>query len=145
MGLDDPNKKMSKTASSPNNYVALLDSPEIARKKIMKAITDSGSDIKSGADKPALTNLLTIYSLLSEVSVKEIEEQYKGKGYADFKNGLAEEVVKFLKNFQEKFEKIKDEKILDILASGAKKASEIAGKKMIEVKKKIGLLPLFNR
>lgn len=139
MGLDDPSKKMSKSASSPNNYIALLDSPEIARKKIMRAITDSGSDIKSGVDKPALTNLLTIYSLLTEVSIKEIEEQYRGKGYADFKKGLTEEVIKFLENFQEKFEKIKNEEMLNILADGTKKANEIAAKKIAEVKKKIGL------
>ena len=139
MGLDDPKKKMSKSASSPNNYIALLDTPEIVRKKIMKAVTDSGSEVKSGADKPALNNLLTIYSLLSGVTIKEIEKQYTGRGYGDFKKGLAEEVIKFLINFQNKFNKIKDQEIKNILKTGAEKAKKIAEKKMTEIKEKIGL------
>lgn len=139
MGLDDPSKKMSKSAASPANYIALLDSPEIATKKIMRAVTDSGSEIKSGADKPALTNLLTIYSLFSGKSVKKIEKKYVGKGYADFKKGLAEEVTIFLKNFQNKFNKIKDSEVNKILSDGAKTAEKIAIKKINSIKDKIGL------
>jgi len=139
MGLDDPSKKMSKTATSEYNYIALSDKPEIARKKIMKAVTDSGSEVKSRPDKPALTNLLNIYSMLSDVSVKEIERQYADKGYGDFKKGLAEEVTKFLTDFQNKFNKIEDRKIKDILLAGAGKAKKLAEKKMIEIREKIGL------
>ena len=75
MGLDDASKKMSKSATSANNYIALLDSPEVAAKKISKAVTDSGSVIESGKDKPALTNLLTMYSLLASQSIKNIEKE----------------------------------------------------------------------
>ncbi|MBI4779106.1 tryptophan--tRNA ligase [Candidatus Falkowbacteria bacterium] len=97
MGLDDPTKKMSKSASSPANYIALTDAPEIAAKKIMRAVTDSSSKIKYDLKKkPAISNLMTIYSLLSGVSVKKLEKDYQGKGYGDFKKDLAETVKSFL-------------------------------------------------
>ena len=140
MGLDDPAKKMSKSAASPNNYIALLDSPAVAAKKIARAVTDSGTTIKSGADKPALTNLLAIYSLLANKSIKEIEKKYTGKGYADFKKGLTEVVTNFLTDFQNKFNALDDNKVKMILADGAKKARAIAEKKMEGVKTKMGLI-----
>lgn len=139
MGLDDPSKKMSKSAASPNNYIALLDSLAVAAKKISRAVTDSGSTIKSGADKPALTNLLTIYSLLSGQNIKNIEKKYAGKGYADFKKGLTEVVTNFLSDFQNKFKALDDNKVKAILEDGAKKAGAIAQKKMADVKNKMGL------
>jgi len=140
MGLDDPSKKMSKSAVSGFNYVALLEDLKTAEKKVMKAVTDSGSEIKAGAEKPALTNLLTIYSLLTGKSVKDIEKEYAGHGYGDFKKGLAKILVEFLKEFQEKFNKISDEEVVKILQVNAKKAGKLAAEKMLIVKKKIGLL-----
>lgn len=140
MGLDDPNKKMSKSATSPNNYISLLDAPEVVAKKISRAVTDSGTTIESGADRPALTNLLTIYSLLSNRSIEEIEKEYAGKGYADFKKGLAEVVKQFIAEFQDKFNALDDKKVKQILEDGAEKARAIASKKMEEVKSKMGLL-----
>ncbi len=140
MGLDDPSKKMSKSAPSPANYISLLDDPEVARKKIMRAVTDSGTEIKSGADKPALSNLLMIYSSFSGKTVKEIEKEYAGHGYGDFKKGLAEVMVGFLTDFQNKFHQISDADVKEILASGAKKADAIASKKLSEVKQKIGFV-----
>ncbi|TSC84352.1 MAG: tryptophanyl-tRNA synthetase [Parcubacteria group bacterium Gr01-1014_13] len=140
MGLDDPSKKMSKSATSANNYIALLDSPEVAAKKISKAVTDSGSTIESGKDKPALTNLLTIYSLLSGKTIKEIEKEYTGKGYADFKKGLTATVTEFLSDFQAKFNALDDNEVKSILEEGNKKARAIAEKKMVDVKTKMGLI-----
>jgi tryptophanyl-tRNA synthetase len=140
MGLDDPTKKMSKSAASPNNYIALLDDLDVVEKKLRRAVTDSGSTIESGADKPALTNLLTIYSLLSGQSTKEIEKEYTGKGYADFKKGLTKVVTNFLSDFQTKFNALDDNKVKKILEDGAKKARAIAEKKMEDVKTKMGLL-----
>jgi len=140
MGLDDPSKKMSKSATSPNNYIALLDSPEVTAKKISRAVTDSGSTIESGSDKPALTNLLTIYSLLSGQTIKNIEKEYAGKGYADFKKGLTTVVTSFLSDFQTKFNALDDNKVKAILEDGANKARAIAEKKMADVKNKMGLL-----
>ncbi|MBU0546175.1 tryptophan--tRNA ligase [Patescibacteria group bacterium] len=139
LGLDDPDKKMSKSSPSAMNYVSLLDAPEIAAKKIMKAVTDSGSEVKSGKDKPALTNLLTIYSLMTGRSVKEIEIEYAGKGYGDFKKGLAEIVSDFLADFQRKFNATNDNEIRELLSVNANKARVLAEKKMDQVKRKIGL------
>lgn len=140
MGLDDPTKKMSKSATSANNYIALLDSPEVVAKKISRAVTDSGTNIESGADRPALTNLLTIYSLLSGQSIKELEKEYAGKGYADFKKVLSGVVTEFISEFQNKFNALDDDKVKKILEDGAEKARAVASKKMEEVKTKMGLL-----
>lgn len=139
MGLDDPMKKMSKSASSSSNYIALLDNPAVAEKKIMKAVTDSGAEVKSGADKPALTNLLTIYSLFTGRAIKEIEKEYAGQGYGAFKKGLAGVVGEFLFEFQKKFEAYDDAQVKEILAKGANHARELAAKKMDLVRQKIGI------
>lgn len=140
MALDDPKKKMSKSAESENSYIALTDSEEIIRKKIKRAVTDSGSEIAYDEDRPALRNLMNIYSLLGDVSVSEIQEKYQGHGYADFKNDLADIVVGFLKPFQEKYNALGDEKVLEILRAGAEKVRPLAKKKLDEVKKKVGFV-----
>lgn len=140
MGLDDPTKKMSKSAESEYNYIALTDSEEIVRKKIKKAVTDSGTEIVYSDEKPALRNLMNIYSILGDISVTEITEKYKGKGYADFKNDLADIVVNFLKPFQERYNALTDEKVLEILRAGAEKVRPMAKQKLDEVKKKVGFV-----
>jgi len=140
MGLDDPTKKMSKSAASEYNYIALTDSEEIIRKKIKKAVTDSGSEIVYQNDKPALKNLINIYSLLSDKSTAEIEKMYAGKGYADFKANLADVVVNFLKPFQERLNAISDTEVLQILKAGAEKVRPLATQKLTEVKKKVGFI-----
>jgi tryptophanyl-tRNA synthetase len=140
MGLDDPTKKMSKSAASEYNYISLTDDEETVRRKIKKAVTDSGSEIIYADDKPALKNLINIYSLFSDTDPKEIEKKYKGKGYADFKNDLAEEIIKFLKPFQKKMADLSDEKVLEILQQGAEKVRPLAEKKMKEVKQKLGFI-----
>lgn len=140
MGLDDPSKKMSKSSKSDYNYIALSDTEEDVRRKIKKAVTDSGSEIVYKEDKPALMNLINIYSLLSDISTKDIEKQYKGKGYAEFKTDLAEVIIKFLKPFQEKMKELSDEKVLEILREGTEKVRPIAKKKLDEIKSKIGFV-----
>lgn len=140
MGLDDPAKKMSKSAGSEYNYIALTDKPEVAAKKIMKAVTDSGSEIKyDQKNKPAIANLLTIYSLLSGEVIKNLEDKYKSGGYGDFKKDLAEVVKKFLIDFQAKYNKISDKEVRKILDEGAKKARVIADETLKRAKKKIGV------
>lgn len=141
MGLDDPNKKMSKSSGSEYNYIALTDDEETVKRKIKKAVTDSGSEIVYRDDKPALKNLIHIYSLLSEKSTQDIEKEYKGRGYAEFKDGLAEVIINFLKPFQEKYNSLDDKKVLEILEAGAQKIHPLAKKKLDEVKKKIGFIP----
>lgn len=140
MGLDDASKKMSKSARSEANFIGLLDDPEKARKKIMKAVTDSEALVKYDIEKkPAVSNLLTIYSLLSDYSVKDLEDMYKGKGYGDFKKDLAEIVVKFLIDFQNKYNNITDEEVKKILERGFKELKPIANITLNNVKQKIGL------
>jgi tryptophanyl-tRNA synthetase len=139
MGLDDPAKKMSKSAASEYNYIALLDDPEKAAKKIQKAVTDSGKEIKYDPEaKPAISNLLTIYSLLSGQSISSLEEQYQGQGYGVFKKDLVQVVGKFLSDFQQKFKKISDQDAKNILIQGADRLRPLAEKTLKKVKQKIG-------
>ena len=91
MSLEDPTKKMSKSAGSAGSYVALTDTDSEITKKIKRAVTDSGSEVKAAPDKPALTNLLGIYSLLSNEPIAEIEDRYAGKGYGAFKTDLGDD------------------------------------------------------
>lgn len=140
MGLDDPTKKMSKSASSANSYIALTDDADTVREKIKRAVTDSGKDIVAGADKPALTNLLTIYSLLAHTTITKLEKQYAGKGYAAFKKDLAEVVVDFLAPIQERLKKTDAKKVQTILDRGARDAQKLAAKTMGKVKERVGLL-----
>jgi len=140
MGLDDPTKKMSKSASSEYNYIAMTDDADTIRKKIKKAVTDSGSEIKYQEDKPALHNLINIYSTFADKKPEDIEKMYEGKGYADFKNDLAEVIVNGLRPIQEKIKELSDEDVLEILRKGAEKVRPIAEKKMKEVKEKVGFI-----
>ena len=107
MGLDDPAKKMSKSAENANNYIALLDSPEIIREKIKSAVTDSGSEIKYDAEnKPAISNLLLIYSLFSKKPISELEKEYAGKNYSVLKHDLAEVIIEGLSPVQKKYQEL---------------------------------------
>ncbi len=142
MGLDDPMMKMSKSAASPNNYIALTDTPEVARDKIMRAVTDSGSEIKfDPTNKPAISNLLTIYSLLNELTIADLETKYQNKGYGEFKSDLAEAVAQFLMAFQSQLLQAKQdpENIKNILIAGAKKAKKVANKKITALQQTMGL------
>lgn len=141
MSLDDPTKKMSK--SRPDGCLFLDDSPIQIREKIKTAVTDSGKEIKYDVkNKPAVSNLILIYSALSGKTPKEIEKQFENKGYADFKNDLAETIIKAFAPFQKKKKEILEDptKIKKILSIGQKVADDVASKKLAEVKKKIGLV-----
>ncbi len=140
MSLDDPTKKMSKSAASEYNYIALADDPVKAESKILKAVTDSGKEIIYDPDKkPAIANLLTIYSLLSDIPIKELEKKYQGKGYGDFKKDLAGVIKAFLIKFQEKYNSIKDSEIKKILKNGSDRIKPIAEETIKRTKKKIGV------
>jgi len=140
MGLDDPTKKMSKSAASAYNYIGLTDDAETVRKKIKKAVTDSGTEIVYSDDKPALQNLINIYSLLADKKPEAIVKMYAGKGYADFKSDLAEVIVKFLEPFQKRMAELSDKKVLEILHQGAAKVRPLAKSKLDEVKQKVGFI-----
>ncbi len=142
MGLDDPTKKMSKSASAAN-YIALSDSPDTIRKKISRAVTDSGSDIRPGPDKPALTNLLGIYQAFSGLPTKELEARYAGKGYAVLKKDLADVLVDALSPIREKMTELLNDKteLHRILKTSADRARALAEPMLAMVKEKVGFLP----
>jgi len=140
MGLDDPSKKMSKSAPSSYNRIELLDDAETVRRKIRKAVTDSGSEIEYSEDKPALKNLINIYSSFSGKSPQDIVGIYQGKDYGQFKNDLAEVIIAFLEPFQQKFQSFSNEQVLGILRDGAERVGGIARKKLNQVKERIGFI-----
>ena len=141
MSLDDPAKKMSKSASSELSRIELLDDPAKAAKKIMRAETDSGKEIKySPNDKPGISNLLTIYSLIVGKEIKTLEKEYSGKGYGDLKKDIAEAVKDFLIKFQSKYNKITDKEVRQVLNDGAERARPIARATLKKVKELIGIL-----
>lgn len=110
MSLQDPTRKMSKSDNDPLGMINLLDGEDVIVKKIMRAVTDSGSDIKYGQDKPAISNLLTIYSKLSGREITDIEKSYEGRGYGDFKKDLTEVVVNVLAPIQKKYHQLQNDK-----------------------------------
>ena len=141
MSLLDPLKKMSKSDDNAGAYLALSDSPEIIEKKIKKAVTDSGSDISYDLKKrPAISNLLTIYSLVSGLSIEALVKKYQGRGYGVFKTDLALAINNYLAPIQKKYASLSDQEVLRVLELGAKEAKKIASQKMLQVKKAIGTL-----
>ena len=140
MSLLDAFKKMSKSDENQNNGIALLDDIESAKKKIMHAVTDSGSEIDfDPVEKPAISNLLTIYAQLGGRQIPRLVKDYKGKGYGEFKKDLAEVVAKFLTGFQAKYNKISDQDVIKVLEEGRQKALKIAETKMENVRRAIGV------
>ncbi len=139
MSLNNPQVKMSKSAESEYSYIALLDPPELVEKKIRKAVTDSGSSIEYSDKKPALKNLINIYSAFTAKDPQVIVEEYRGKGYADFKSGLTREVLNFLNSFQRKYNSLNDKEVAMILDAGKQKAQYLAEIKMQEIRKATGL------
>jgi len=141
--LQDPTAKMSKSSSSPQGIVDVLDDPAVIRRKIARAVTDAGSEVRADPDgKPGVTNLLRIYSALSGEPVADLEARYQGAGYGGFKKDVAERVVETFAPIKEKTELIlADEAGLDrILAEGAARAHRVAGQTMTAVRDHIGLL-----
>ncbi len=140
MSLDNPEKKMSKSAQSEFSRIELLDDPKLAMKKIMKATTDTGMEVKYNLqEKPGISNLLIIYSLLANIDIKDLEKKYSGIMYGEFKKDWAEVVAEFLNDFQKEYNKINDKQIAEILRAGAKKAKPIAEEILMKVKKAIGV------
>ncbi len=140
MSLLNPREKMSKSDTNQNGCISLLDAPDVIRKKIQKAVTDSGTEIIYSEEKPALKNLLVIYSALGNITIPDIEKLFWGKGYKEFKESLAEVVVNALKPIQEKYASLSDDEVLTILKDGAEKARGVANKTLREVKEKVGFI-----
>jgi len=141
MSLTEPTKKMSKSADNPKSYILLLDDLAQIRNKIKSAVTDSDGFIKfDPKKKPGISNLLTIYSALTDHSIKQLEEMYENKNYQVFKNDLAEVVADAIRPIQSKYFEIMNSTELDkILDQGAEKARHVASKKLMKVYKRLGL------
>ena len=141
MALDDPTKKMSKSAENIHSRISLLDEPSKIKKSIMKATTDSDGVVRFDAEnKPGISNLLNIYSVLSGMSIPELEARYEGKGYGDFKKDLVDVVVEALAPIKKNYEEIRhSEELIKILKDGAVRADAIAQKTMKRVKDNFGL------
>jgi len=142
MSLQNPKKKMSKT-DDPRGCLELFEEPEEIKKKIMAAVTDPGKVIKyDSIKKPGISNLLTIYSLFSGKTIKELEKKFKGRGYAEFKKQLSELLVLKLEPFRRKKKELLSREVYvkEILKQGRKRAQIIASSTLQEVKKKMGLI-----
>jgi tryptophanyl-tRNA synthetase len=141
MALDDPSQKMSKSAGREASSILLTDPPEVVVKKIRSAVTDSGREVKAGEDKPALTNLLGIHSLLVGTSVADLEQRFEGAGYGDFKAAMADEVAAALSPIRTRYEELMADpaETARLLAVGAAKATEVAETTMQTVRAATGL------
>jgi tryptophanyl-tRNA synthetase len=141
MSLTEPTRKMSKSDPNPKSFITLLDEPKQIEKKIKSAVTDSEGIVKYDKEnKPGISNLLTIYSVLTNEGIEVIESKYEGKGYGDFKSDLAEIVINALKPIREKYYQYIDSSELDsILDEGAAKASQVANKTLKKMENAMGL------
>src|SRR3989344_3681479 len=140
MDLRTPDKKMSK--SEPAGCLFMDDSPTVIREKIKRAVTDSGKDIKYDPNnKPAISNLITIYGGILEVTTQEVEQKFSGASYVEFKKDVAETIIKELAPFQKKKQELqkKTSAVKKVFVTGSQKAEKIASQKLNEVKQKIGL------
>lgn len=142
MSLQDPTRKMSKSDENHQSTLFILDKPDVLRKKIMSAVTDSGSEIRMHEDKPGVSNLLQIFSVISGESVEKLEAQFVGKGYGDLKNAVADAVIGTLEPVQQRYaELIGDKTYLEsVLKDGADAAQKRAYKVLGKVYRKAGFV-----
>ena len=141
--LQEPTSKMSKSSGSVAGVLEIMDTPEANTKKIKSAATDAGREVKfDEKEKPGISNLLTIHSSLSGTSIAELENQFEGKGYGDFKGAVAEVVVEYFRPIRTKaLELLEDEKhLIDLLHEGADKARAVASETLQSTYKNLGLV-----
>ncbi len=143
MDLQNPTAKMSKSVYSPLGTVKLTDDPDVIRRKVRSAVTDSGREVVASPDKPALSNLLTIFSIVSGRSIPQLEMAYDGKGYGDFKADLAEALVEYVRPVQDRYRELISDpgEISSLLAVGADRAQDVAAKTLATVHDRVGFLP----
>ena len=145
MALDDPTRKMSKSEMDvrPASGINLVDDPDVIRKRIRSAVTDSGREVTAGEDKPALTNLLGIFSAVEGSSVPELEARFAGRGYGDFKGELAEVLVEHFRPIRKRYEELLADpgELNALLARGAAAAREVAAHTLADVRSAAGLVP----
>ena len=145
MSLQDPTKKMSKSDENVNSFITVLDDPDTVLRKFKRAVTDSEALVRYDPEnKPGVSNLMAIYSTITGKTMEEIEQEFEGKGYGDFKPAVAEAVIEELRPIQERFRQfIGDKAYLEqCYKDNAPKAQRIARKTLQKVMKKVGYLPL---
>ncbi len=140
MSLSDPTKKMAKSDVDPSGSIGLLDDADTVIRKFKRAVTDSGTEIKFDNTRPAITNLLTIYALLTSQSNEQVETNFAGKGYGQLKSELSEACIAFLQPFQERFHSITDDELRRILTDGAERARDTARETLGVVKERLGVV-----
>ncbi|WP_088834617.1 tryptophan--tRNA ligase [Paenibacillus tyrfis] len=144
MSLDDASKKMSKSSPNAGSFIAMLDAPDVIRKKISRAVTDSGREVKfDPQNKPEVSNLISIYAQCADKTIAEIEAQYEGQGYGPFKKDLAEAVVAALEPIQQRYAEIRSSgELYDVLRQGKERAAAQAEQMLKRVKEKMGYVVL---
>ncbi len=142
MSLADPTKKMSKSDDNLNGFIGIFESPDAIMKKFKRAVTDSEAIVKFGEEKHGINNLMTIYSVATEKSFEEIENEFASKGYGDFKVAVGEAVVELLRPVRENYERLMNDKVYleECYVNGAKKASNVAKRTLQKVYKKVGFI-----
>jgi tryptophanyl-tRNA synthetase len=142
MDLQLPDRKMSKSADSPQGTILLGEDEEVTRRKIARAVTDSGADVRSGADKPAVTNLLDLFTAVTGTATQDLETNYQGKGYGDFKRDLAEAVNGFLRPVRLRHAELAADPgaVMEALRKGADKAREVAVGTLTLARERVGFL-----
>lgn len=144
MSLQEPTKKMSKSDENENAYIALLDPPDVIMRKFKRAVTDSEAVVRYDEEnKPGISNLMSIYASVTGKSFEDIEAEFEGKGYGDFKKAVGEAVVETLRPIQEKHKELMANKdfLNEIMKSGAEAAGRLANRTLRKVYKKVGLIP----
>ncbi len=143
MDLQDPTKKMSKSSDNENSYILIMDPPDAIRRKINRCVTDSLGIVKYTDDQPGIKNLMTILSTITGMAMEDIEKKYEGKGYAQFKNDVAEAIISELEPIQNKVNELLTNKeyLESIYKEGAEKAYKVSYKNAKKNAKKIGFIP----
>jgi len=143
MSLTEPEKKMSKSAENENSFVLLMDAPEVIMRKFKRAVTDSEGGIYRSPEKPGVTNLIDIYATATGMTPEQVEKQFEGKGYGDFKSAVGEAVVEFLRPVREETVRLMADKahLESLYRSGAEKAARVAERTLRKVHKKLGFIP----
>ena len=142
MDLQDPLGKMGKTGSSEAGTIRILDEPDVIRRKLRTAVTDSGSEVRRAPDKPGVTNLIDIFSVASGETPEQIESRYDGSGYGQFKADVAEAVVAALAPIQERYHALRadENELRRLLAHGAEKARAVSGPVLEETYERMGFI-----
>ena len=144
MGLLNPTKKMAKSGDNDNDVIYIEDEDDVIRKKFKRAVTDSDNTIKFSEDKPGVSNLLTIYATMKNISIQEAEQHFVGCGYGDLKTQTAEAVIEVLSPVRERMKELKQnrEYLIEIATKGAERARKVAQTKLKDVYTKLGLVTL---